>query len=154
MKVLLQRVSEAFVEVNNKEVGAIKHGYLLLVGFDKNEVENTLESMRDKIVGMKLFPDKEQRLSYSLKEVHGEVLIVSQFTLCAGLKKGRKPNFSDACEPKLAERLYNQWIELWKEQGITVQQGIFGADMQVRLNNDGPVTLFLDSKELFPSLYR
>lgn len=154
MRVLLQRVKNAHVEIAEQIAGTIGNGYLLFVGFAKEDKYELLEPMLEKIVGLKLFSDKNKRLSFSLNEVKGEVLIISQFTLCAGLKKGRKPNFSAACEHKQAEMLYEKWVELWKSKTDKVQTGIFGADMQVHLTNDGPVTILLDSKELFPLLHQ
>ena len=152
MKVVIQRVKNASVSVNQKDVGRIDQGYLLLVGFDQGDHQNIIQPMLNKICHLKLFPDEDGRFAYSLEEIRGELLIVSQFTLSAELKKGKKPSFSKAMEPQKAEQMYDMFVELSKESGIPVQTGQFGEMMQVSLQNDGPVTILMDSNELFPSL--
>ena len=153
MKIVLQKVKEARVEVAQKIAGRIGKGYLLLVGFDRNDTVNLLQPMLEKILVLCLFSDKVGRMAHSIAEVSGALLIVSQFTLSANLKKGKKPSFSRAMEPDKAKELYRRFLMLAKKSAVQVQSGEFGAKMQVSLQNDGPVTLVLDSEELFPSLY-
>lgn len=150
MRVVLQRVSQAKVEVQNQCVGQIDNGYLLLVGFERDDHEDLIDPMISKILKLKLFANDEGRFSYSLGEVNGSILAVSQFTLFADVKKGKKPSWSKACEPKLAESLYDTFVDKLRDQDQDVETGIFGASMQVYSQNDGPVTIQLDSKELFP----
>jgi len=152
MKVVIQRVKKASVSVNQKDVGAIGKGYLLLVGFDRGDGVEILEPMLNKICRLKLFADDSGRAAHSLLDISGELLIVSQFTLSADLKKGAKPSFSRAMEPQAAERMYERFIALARQADIRVQTGIFGEMMQVSLQNDGPVTILMDSRELFPAL--
>jgi len=154
MKVVIQRVKNASVSVNQKDVGQINQGYLLLVGFDQGDSVELLQPMLSKICQLKLFPDQKGRFAHSILEVAGELLIVSQFTLSAELKKGKKPSFTRAMDPGEAERLYDEFIELSRQKGISVQTGLFGEMMLVSLQNDGPVTILMDSRELFPALSR
>ncbi len=154
MKVVIQRVKKASVSVNQKDVGQINQGYLLLVGFDQGDSAELLQPMLNKICQCKLFPDRKGRFAHSILEVAGELLIVSQFTLSAELKKGKKPSFTRAMDPGDAERLYDEFTDLSRQTGIPVQTGLFGEMMQVSLQNDGPVTILMDSRELFPSLSR
>ncbi|MCP4754227.1 MAG: D-tyrosyl-tRNA(Tyr) deacylase [Proteobacteria bacterium] len=154
MKVVLQRVKEASVKVNNEVIARIGTGCLLLVGFEQEDHSNLLQPMIDKIKHLKLFPDEKGRFALSLEEVVGSLLIVSQFTLSAELKKGKKPSFSKALEPEGAETLYDEFVNLAEKAGIPVQTGTFGALMQVVLQNDGPVTILMDSRTLFPSLHK
>lgn len=152
MKVVLQRVNKASVSVNQKDVGVIGKGYLLLVGFDRGDGDNLLEPMLNKICRLKLFPDENGRSAFSLIDISGELLIVSQFTLSAELKKGAKPSFSKAMDPEAAEQMYDRFVALARQEGLPVQTGIFGEMMQVSLQNDGPVTILMDSRALFPAL--
>lgn len=153
MKVVLQRVKQAEVTVESGVVGAISTGYLLLVGFEREDTEKLLRPMTEKIQRLKLFPDEQGRFALSLEEIEGEVLIISQFTLPADLKKGRKPNFSKSLEPGKAEYLYDRFIELFKSAGFKTESGVFGEMMQVSLQNDGPVTIILDSEVVIPSVH-
>lgn len=153
MRVVLQRVKEANVAINQEIVGEISKGYLLLVGFEQGDDQRFLEPMIDKVLKIKLFPDEQGRFAHAVTDINASLLIVSQFTLFADLKKGKKPSLSKALEPDMANALYNQFVELCHQKGINVASGRFGADMQVSLQNDGPVTILLDTKELFPSLY-
>lgn len=154
MKIVLQRVKQARVEIDDTIVGEIGQGYLLLVGFDRGDHEDLLEPMLEKIKKLKLFSDETGRSVYALDEVKGGVLIISQFTLSADLKKGKKPSYSRAMNPEMAEPLYNQFIAMAKTYSWPVETGEFGAMMQVTLQNDGPVTLLMDSKELFPAIHK
>ena len=150
MRVVLTTVLEAKVKINNKTVGQISRGYLLLVGFTDGDNKETVDKMIDKILSLRVFPDEHGQINISLQDVNGSILSVSQFTLYANATKGRRPSFVDALRPGEAEPLYdyfNQQLELKHEK---VSTGVFGADMKVESINDGPFTLLLDSKELFP----
>ncbi len=147
MRAVVQRVSEAFVEVNGKEVGRIGLGLLVLLGVGHGDtVEDALYLAR-KIVALRIFPDEAGKMNLSLKEVGGEVLLVSQFTLYAETRKGNRPSFVKAAPPDLGKRLYEAAIEAFLQQGVHVETGVYGAHMRVHLVNDGPVTLLLDSEE-------
>lgn len=150
MRVLLQRVNHASVLIDKKIEGEIDKGYVLLVGFEEDEDENYIEPIIGRILKLKLFSDADDRMSFTLDDVSGSVLIISQFTLFADLKKGTKPSFHKACNPQLASVLYHQFVQHFKSKVSSVQTGVFGASMQVNLENDGPVTILFDSKELFP----
>lgn len=154
MKIVLQRVKQASVEIDDEISGEIEQGYLLLVGFDRGDHENLLEPMLEKIKKLKLFSDDTGRSVYSIDEVQGSLLVISQFTLSADLKKGKKPSYSKAMNPQAAENLYHQFVEKAKTFGWGVETGEFGAMMQVKLQNDGPITLLMDSKELFPAIHK
>lgn len=144
MRVLLQRVSRAEVRVGKRVTGRIGRGYLLLVGLTHADVDATLVWMADKVLGLRLFADSEDRMNLALHDVGGAVLVVSQFTLYGDAAKGRRPSFIDAARPELAVPLYERFIALLRERGIAVQTGEFGAMMDVELVNDGPVTLWLE----------
>ncbi len=144
MRVLLQRVSRAEVRVAGRVVGAIGHGYLLLVGFSGTDVEATVPWMADKIAGLRLFADGEGKMNLALEEVGGALLVVSQFTLYGDASKGRRPSFVDAARPEVAVPLYERFVTALRERGLTVATGEFGAMMDVELVNDGPVTLWLE----------
>ncbi len=144
---MVQRVSEAFVEVEGEVVGRIGLGLLVLLGVgQKDSTEDALYLAR-KIVHLRVFPDLEGRMNLSLREVGGEVLVVSQFTLYADTRKGHRPSFLKAAPPDQGKRLYEAAIEAFLQQGVHVETGIYGAHMRVHLVNDGPVTLLLDSEE-------
>lgn len=147
MRIVLQRVKEAMVEVDQKVVGKIGKGFLLLLGIEEADAEEDIEWLCKKVLGMRIFNDQEGKMNLDIKEVKGDVLVISQFTLHASTKKGNRPSFIKAAHPKKAEELY----ELFKKNltalmGKDLESGIFGADMKVSLINDGPVTLILDSK--------
>jgi len=144
MRVLLQRVSCAEVRVESKPVGRIERGLLLFVGFTHNDAEERLAWMADKVVGLRIFADDDDKMNRSVADVGGEILVVSQFTLYGDAIKGRRPSFIDAARPETAIPLYERFTALLRERGIPVQTGEFGAAMQVELVNDGPVTLWLD----------
>jgi D-tyrosyl-tRNA(Tyr) deacylase len=144
VRVTLQRVSRASVTIDTRVVGEIQRGYLLLVGFTHTDTPAQAEWMADKIHGLRLFADAEQKMNLSLDEVGGAVLVVSQFTLYGDAEKGRRPSFIDAAKPEVAIPLYERFVALLRERGLTVATGKFGAMMQVELVNDGPVTLLLE----------
>jgi D-tyrosyl-tRNA(Tyr) deacylase len=144
MRVLLQRVSRAEVRVGERVTGRIDHGYLLLVGFTHADTEPTLAWMADKVIGLRLFADAEDKMNLSLSDVSGALLVVSQFTLYGDAAKGRRPSFIDAARPEAAMPLYERFIALLRGRGVQVETGEFGAMMDVELVNDGPVTLWLE----------
>jgi D-tyrosyl-tRNA(Tyr) deacylase len=144
MRLLLQRVSSASVTVGERTTGSIGRGYLLLVGFTHTDDEGTLQWMADKVLGLRLFPDVEDKLNLSLEDVDGSLLVVSQFTLYGDARKGRRPSFLDAAGPDVAIPLYERFIEMLRARGVRTETGEFGAMMQVALVNDGPVTLWLE----------
>ncbi len=147
MRCLLQRVSEAAVKVNNEITGSIQKGILILVGFEDADTTEDLEWMSGKIANLRIFNDENGVMNLSLKEINGDILLVSQFTLHAQTKKGNRPSYIKAAKKEVAIPLYEQMkTVLEKETGKKNQCGIFGADMQVSLVNDGPVTIFMDSK--------
>ena len=146
MIALLQRVSEAKVTVDDKIAGEIGSGLLIFLGVFENDALEDTKFLTNKIVHLRLFDDDVRKMNRSLLDVGGAVLVVSQFTLCADTKKGRRPSFIKAAQPELGEKFYNSFIQDLKERGINVSTGIFGAMMNVQLVNDGPVTFVLDSK--------
>jgi len=145
MKVLLQRVSRASVSINGKSAGEIGRGLLALAGFGKYDTEKDLEWMSKKITELRIFSDSNNSMNLSVKDIGGEILIVSQFTLHANTRKGRRPSFIDAALPERAELLYKLFVEMVSHSGLIVQSGVFGAMMQVSLLNEGPVTVMVDS---------
>ncbi|MDH5465877.1 MAG: D-aminoacyl-tRNA deacylase [Candidatus Aminicenantes bacterium] len=148
MKIVLQRVKQAAVEVNKQTVGQISKGVCLLIGVEKGDTEEETLYLAHKITELRIFPDEEGKMNLSLLDILGEVLAVSQFTLAASLKKGRRPSFDNAEDPERAERLFRFFVDMIKEKGIKVETGVFGALMDVRLVNDGPVTFILEKKKL------
>ena len=144
MRVLLQRVSRAEVRVGDRVTGRIDRGYLLLAGFTHADAEAALVWMADKVVGLRLFADAEDKMNLALADVGGALLVVSQFTLYGDAVKGRRPSFIDAARPEVAIPLYERFVALLRERGVRVETGEFGAMMDVELVNDGPVTLWLE----------
>ncbi len=147
MRVVVQRVSEASVTIDGEVHGKINQGYLLLVGIQDSDNEEVIRKMADKIYRMRIFVDENDKMNLSLSQVGGEILSISQFTLYADCKKGNRPSFSLAGKPEHAKKMYLYFNEYMRSLGVKVDEGIFGADMKVRLLNDGPVTILLDSKE-------
>jgi len=146
MRVVLQRVKEAKVTVEDKVVGQIQKGIVLLVGAKVGDTEEDAKYLADKCVNLRIFEDQDLKMNLSAKDVGAEVLIVSQFTLYADTKKGRRPSFTNSLEPALAEKLYHKFIDEIKAKGLKMETGIFGAKMLVEILNWGPVTFILDSK--------
>src|SRR5215208_3623297 len=144
MRVVLQRVARAEVRVGERVTGRIDRGFLLLVGFTHDDGDAVLAWMADKIVGLRLFADAEDKMNLSLGDVGGALLVVSQFTLYGDAVKGRRPSFVDAARPETAVPLYERFLALLRERGLTTESGQFGAAMAVELVNDGPVTLWLE----------
>ena len=150
MKVILQTVNSASVKILGKTVGAIERGFLLLVGFTSGDTKETVDLMVDKILNLRVFSDENNQINLSLKDVNGAILSISQFTLYANTLKGRRPSFSDALNPHAAQDLYEYFNRELEHRKDKVRSGVFGADMEVISSNDGPFTLVLDSKELWP----
>ncbi|GIN97974.1 D-aminoacyl-tRNA deacylase [Siminovitchia terrae] len=144
VKIVLQRCSQAKVKVKGKVTGAIHKGFVLLVGVTHDDTEKEAEWLADKIVNLRIFEDADGKMNRSLKDVEGEILSVSQFTLYADCNKGRRPSFVDAAPPDKANPLYEYFNELLRIRGVKVETGVFGAMMEVDLINDGPVTLVLE----------
>ncbi|MDF1841313.1 MAG: D-aminoacyl-tRNA deacylase [Rubripirellula sp.] len=144
MRIVIQRVSSASVQVNDLAVGTIQHGLLALVGVGHGDTEAEAHWLADKTAELRIFADGEGKMNRSVRDIDGSVLVVSQFTLLGDCRKGRRPAFTAAAEPILANKLYEQYAERLREHGLEVQQGIFAADMKVSLTNDGPVTLILE----------
>jgi D-tyrosyl-tRNA(Tyr) deacylase len=149
MRVVLQVVQHAEVTVDGSSVGSIGRGYLLLVGVSDGDTEEICDRMADKISRLRIFRDENDKTNLSLADVHGEVLVVSQFTLYADVRHGNRPGFTGAGKPELANRLYERMIADFDGRAEKVAHGEFGADMKVSLLNDGPFTLVLDSDTLF-----
>ena len=144
MRAVCQRVSRASVAVDGKVVGSISAGLLVLLAAGKDDGPEQVRWMAEKIPGLRIFPDTQGRMNLSLTDVGGEILVVSQFTLYGDCRKGKRPSYSEAAPPQEAEAVYRSFIEALRVKGIPVQEGIFGAMMQVELVNDGPVTLIVE----------
>ncbi len=144
MKIILQRVKQARVTVDKKTTGSINKGILILLGVHRDDTQDQADYLITKSIDLRIFPDDEGKMNRSLKEVNGEVLVVSQFTLYADCKKGRRPSYINAAPPEKGEELYNYFVTKMKEQVDVVETGIFGAMMDVELVNDGPVTIILE----------
>ena len=149
MRVVVQRVTSSRVIVEDKIVGSINKGLNLLIGISKEDSEEDLIYLRDKIVNLRIFEDENDKMNLSLLDVKGDILAISQFTLYGDCRKGRRPNFMEAEGGERANSLYNKFIELLRETNLKVETGVFGAHMMVDIQNDGPVTLILDSKKNF-----
>lgn len=144
MKAVIQRVKKASVTINNELFSEIGQGILVLLGVEKNDTLEQAEYLADKIVNLRIFEDENEKMNFSLADIEGEMLIVSQFTLAGDCKKGKRPSFDTAAKPDTAIPLYEKFIELVKNQNIPVKTGVFGAMMDVSLINDGPVTFILE----------
>lgn len=148
LKIVLQRVKKASVEVEGKIVGSIGQGYLLLLGVSHEDTRQIADNMIEKISRLRIFEDQNGKINLSISQVGGEVLVVSQFTLYADCRKGNRPSFTNAGSPQMAEELYEYMLTRCDELFQKTQSGVFGADMQVSLVNDGPFTVVLDSDEI------
>ena len=144
MKLVLQRVSSASVDVAGKEIARVGKGLLVLFGAEKSDALSRADFLAEKTIHLRIFPDSAGKMNLSLNDIGGEILVVSQFTLAGDCSKGRRPGFDKAALPKDAETLYLRYVEVLTESGLRVVTGRFGADMQVKLVNDGPVTFILD----------
>ena len=145
MRVVVQRVKRASVAVDNKTVGSINQGLLVFLGVGKSDSEADVSWLINKLVNMRIFSDDSGKMNSSVIDVNGSILLVSQFTLHASTKKGNRPSFIHAADSEIAEKYYNKFGELIKASKVYLQTGIFGANMQIELLNDGPVTICLDS---------
>ena len=148
MRIVIQNVNNATCKVDNKIVGEISHGFLILVGFTFGDNEQIVDKLVNKISKLRVFPDENGKTNLSLKDVNGEILSISQFTLYASIKDGNRPSFVDALRPDEASKLYDYFNQKLIETGIHIEKGIFGADMKLTFTNDGPFTLMIDSKDL------
>jgi len=146
MRAILQRVTQAKIEIDSKVVGEIGPGFLVLLGVGQKDSETDIDYLVNKIINLRVFSDQNGKFNLSVKDIKGSLLIVSQFTLFADTKKGNRPSFTNAAPPALAEDLYNKFVEKCKQTGLNIQTGQFAAHMQITLTNDGPVTISLDSK--------
>jgi D-tyrosyl-tRNA(Tyr) deacylase len=147
MRLVLQRVKEAQVYVDGKTVGSISSGLLILIGVASSDTRKDAEYLADKVIYLRIFADAERRMNRSILEVGGSLLVVSQFTLYGDCKKGRRPSFDQAAPPEQARELYEYFVERLSSRNVIVQTGVFQAEMQVHLVNDGPVTFVLDSPQ-------
>ena len=149
MRAILQRVSNASVKVDGKLISEIGKGILVFLGVCDDDTQEDLVYLADKVSGLRIFEDSDEKMNLSVVDIDGEILVVSQFTLYGDCRKGKRPSFSSAGKPDYANEMYEKFIKYLEEKGMKVGHGIFGADMKVELLNDGPVTLMLDSKKLF-----
>ena len=146
MKIVVQRVKEANVKVDNEIVGKISEGLMLLIGVDEDDDTNDADWLIKKIIDLRIFSDQEGKMNLSVKDISGEILCISQFTLISDYKKGNRPSYIKAAKPQKAIPLFEYFKQEIKKSGLKIESGIFGADMKVSLLNDGPVTLVFDSK--------
>ncbi|EHQ88030.1 D-aminoacyl-tRNA deacylase [Desulfosporosinus youngiae] len=149
MRSVVQRVKRASVTVNNETAGTIAAGLLVLLAVGQEDGADDIDWMVDKLVGLRIFEDQEAKMNRSVLDVGGEMLVVSQFTLYGDCRKGKRPSFSTAAPPEQAKALFDQSVEKIRSYGIKVETGVFQAEMEVELVNDGPVTILLDSKKKF-----
>ena len=149
MRAVVQRCSEAYVDIDGKRVGQIDAGLLILLGVEQGDTDKDLDYMVKKIVGLRVFDDADGKMNLCLEDVCGKALVVSQFTLLGDARKGRRPSYVEAAPPDIAENLYSRCCDELEKEGIIVARGVFMADMQVGLINDGPVTILLDSRRRF-----
>ncbi len=148
MKFVIQRVKNASVEVEGKIVGKINQGFLVLIGITHDDTKETADALIKKLINLRVFTDENYKMNLSIKDVKGELLLISQFTLYADCKKGNRPSFTNSAKFETANELYNYIVDECKKKEIKVQTGIFGAEMKVNLLNNGPVTIILDSNEI------
>lgn len=149
MRAVVQRVKSSKVQVDNKIIGEIGKGINLLVGISKEDTKEDIDYIVRKVLGMRIFEDEDERMNYSLQDIGGELLVISQFTLYGDCRKGKRPDFMKAQGGEKAVELYNELVEAFKKEIPNLQTGEFGADMKVEIINDGPVTLLLESKKDF-----
>lgn len=145
MRAVIQRVTQGSVSVDGEVVGSIKQGIVALIAVEPEDSEKSAEKLIDRLINYRIFNDEEGKMNRSLLEIEGELLLISQFTLAADTKRGRRPSFTTAASPALGEQLFNHALTYAKESPLKVESGIFGADMKVSLTNDGPVTFILEA---------
>ena len=148
MRAVIQRVANACVVVEGREVGSIERGLCLLLGVGEGDSEKDADWLAEKIVYLRIFEDEDGKMNRSLLDVGGDILAVSQFTLLGDARGGRRPSFITAARPEVADSMYEALVERWRSEGVHVETGRFGADMKVSLVNDGPVTILLDSRKI------
>lgn len=149
MRVVAQRVLEASVKVDENVVGQIEAGLLIFLGVGEGDTSKDLDYMVEKVLGLRIFQDENDKMNLSLLDVKGELLVVSQFTLYGDARKGKRPSFIESAHPDVGEKFYLDFIDRCIEKGVKTERGIFGADMKLNLINDGPVTILIDSKKTF-----
>jgi len=149
VRAVIQRVSEASVTVDQQTVGAIDQGLMVLLGVAQGDTSQEAKALAEKTAGLRIFEDDAGKMNRSVEEIGGSLLVVSQFTLLGDCRKGRRPGFTDAAPPELADQLYEEYVAALRSRGVNVATGVFRADMQVALVNDGPVTMLLDSRKQF-----
>ncbi len=148
MRIVVQNVNRAKCTINNKIVGEISRGFCVFVGFTHSDTKEVVDKMVNKLVSLRLFDDENGKTNLSLSDVNGSILSISQFTLYASVKDGRRPSFVDAMRPEEATKMYDYFNECLRNTGIHIETGVFGADMKIYLENNGPFTTIIDSKEL------
>ena len=149
MRAVVQRVTYSNVKVDGNIVGEINRGFNVLIGISKEDTEEDMKYIKDKLINLRVFEDENNKMNLSLSDIQGELLIISQFTLYGDCRKGRRPSFSSAARPEVATKLYEEFIEKARKEGIVTKTGQFGAHMMVDLTNDGPVTILLESNRDF-----
>jgi D-aminoacyl-tRNA deacylase len=149
MRAVVQRVARSSVVVGGQLTGSIDKGLTVLLGVEKSDTTDDVKYMVDKIANMRIFEDSDEKMNLSLMDVGGSILAISQFTLMGDCRRGRRPSFSNAAPPDHANGLYEKYVELTRDMGITVETGKFQSHMDVEIHNDGPVTILLDSRKLF-----
>ncbi|PAB60903.1 D-aminoacyl-tRNA deacylase [Anaeromicrobium sediminis] len=149
MRAVVQRVSSASVDVDHERIGSIEKGLLVLLGVEETDNSKDLQYMVDKVLNLRIFEDENEKMNLSLKDVSGELMVVSQFTLLGDCRKGRRPSFIEAAKPEKANELYEEFVAKCRDEGIKVETGKFQTHMHVNLCNDGPVTILVDSHKKF-----
>lgn len=149
MRAVVQRVTQSHVSVDGKVTGSIEQGLMVLLGVEQDDTEKDAEYIAGKVTGLRVFEDEQEKMNLSLLDVGGQLLAVSQFTLLGDVRKGKRPSFTKAAGPEEANRLYQRFIAFVRQEGIHVEEGVFQAHMLVDIQNDGPVTILLDSKKTF-----
>ena len=148
MRAVVQRVAKGFVEIEGNIVGSIDKGLVVLLGVSEKDTKDDVAYMTDKILNLRVFDDEEGKMNFSLLDIKGELLVVSQFTLYGDCRRGRRPNYMAAAKPEIADALYNELVMACRAQNVKTETGVFQADMKVNIINDGPVTLIIDSEKV------
>lgn len=149
MRAVVQRVTEASVTVDGEIVGEINQGLLVLLGIGQEDDDKDLKYLVDKVIGLRIFQDENDKMNLSILDIKGELLVVSQFTIYGDVRKGKRPSFSTSAKPEIGNFYYERFVQMTRELGIKTETGVFGAHMDVHLINNGPVTILLDSKKTF-----